>query len=216
MQGLISKTKCAFNFSAECLKPSRSGHLYMWTFTWGEVLDTKEARLRWSHFLRLVRMRARHRELAGLRVFQMHPGGHGLHVHLATGCYLYVNHIRALWRACGGGRIHVLPIPPSRVGYLARYLSRSGRPFCLKGARLWSKFGKFEATRVRDVKIESDWTRIYDSLGMALGGTFHLLKWWQKGQAVKNIERGRRWDYGLVSLESAFSYACRQIALAQL
>jgi hypothetical protein len=169
----------------------------MWTFTWENALDLDDTRAMWSKFLDLMRRRKKYRDLCGLRVFQMHPGGHGLHVHLATGCYLFVNHIRALWRACGGGRIHVLPIAQNRVGYLARYLGRAGRPQCLKGARLWAKFGQFQATRVRDIKIESDWTKIYDSLGMAIGKTFFAMKWWQKGQAVRNVEFGRHWAFGL-------------------
>jgi len=129
----------------------------------------------------------------------MHPGGHGLHVHLATGCYLYINDIRALWRACGGGRIHVLPIPANRVAYLAKYLGKAGRPICLKGARLWAKFGDFQATRVRDMQIESDWSRVYASLRLCRGQTFTRLKWWQTGQAVRNVEHGKPWHLGLIA-----------------
>jgi hypothetical protein len=207
MQRLISRTKCAFNFSAEELIPSRNGNLYMWTFTYEEVLDVKEAKKRWSKFQNGIshrQKRGKAMELAGLRVFQMHPGGHGLHVHLATGCYLHISWMRRLWRKAGGGRIHVTPIAHNRVGYLARYLGRAARPYCLKGARLWAKFGKFNASRVKDIVIESDWTRTYRLLAASLGKTFTSLPFYRRTQAVSNVEFGHHWAYNFASGDYPF------------
>jgi hypothetical protein len=212
LRSLISKSKFAFNCSIEDLVPSHSGKLYMWTFTFAQVLDVKEARERWSTFLDLFRRRKRYRGFHGLRVFELHPGGHGLHVHVITGNYLHVNDVRALWRSCGGGRIHVLPIAPNRAGYVGKYLTKRGRPVCFKAVRLWAKFGVFVATKVKDIKIESDWTRTYSTLKATLGRTFLSLSWFERRQAVANVERCRVWWFGVFPMVSGWFNAIEETA----
>lgn len=214
LRSLISKSKCAFNFSIESLVPSSNGNLYMWTFTFAEVLDVEEARKRWSKFLDLFRRREKYRDFCGLRVFELHGGGHGLHIHVLTGCYLYVNDVRALWRSCGGGRIHVLPVPPNRAGYVGKYLTKRGRPQCFKSVRLWAKFGKFVACRVKDIRIESDWTRTYAALRTVLGKTFTRRSWWERRQAVENVSRGRVWWFGVFPPVSGWCDSFPRVAAA--
>jgi hypothetical protein len=180
----------------------------MWTFTFAEDnLPVPIAKKIWSDFYRRLRNekeRAKIKHLTGLRVFQMHPGGHGLHIHLATGCYLYINLMRALWKKSGGGRIHVLPIAKDRVGYLAKYLGKHGRPLCLKGARLWAKFGTFNASRVKDIVIESDWTRTYHALVAVLGARFTSLPFYKRQWAVTNVQFGRQWCENFTSKDFPF------------
>jgi hypothetical protein len=131
----------------------------------------------------------------------MHPGGHGLHIHLVTGCYLHVNQIRRIWRACGGGRIHVKPIAASRAAYVAKYISKAGRPECLKSARMWAPLGGLDYVRIGNVVIESDWSRIYGVLAATIGA-FRNLAWRLRRAAVLNVERGREWSANLASIDS--------------
>ena len=173
-------------------------HIAGFLFTFAEVLDVAEARQRWSKFLDLLRRRRKYRGFTGLRVFELHPGGHGLHVHVLTGCYLFVNDVRSLWLSCGGGRIHVLPVPKNRAGYLGKYLKKRGRPACFRAVRMWARFGEFLGCRVRDIRIESDWTRTYAALRAVLGCTFTARSWWERRQAVANVERGRVWWFGII------------------
>jgi hypothetical protein len=198
---LPSKSKAAFLFSAQGLRPSTHGNLYLWTFTFAEVLDVAEGRRRWSVFLRTIRKRKKYVRFRGLRVFELHPGGHGLHIHVVTSCYLQVNDVRALWRKCGGGRIHVLPIKSERAAYLAKYLRKSGRPECFKGVRMWAAFGGEAHTRVKDVQVESNWTKTYAFLDATVrttcGKTFHKMRWFERIQAVDNVLTGLPWYYAL-------------------
>ena len=45
------------------------------------------------------------------------------------------------------------------ITYVCKYLSKR-RERCLKGARLWSAFGKIERTRVRDVLVDTPKVRL--------------------------------------------------------
>jgi hypothetical protein len=66
---------------------------------------------------------------------------------------------------------------------------------------MWSAFGGFPALKVKDTKIESNWSRIYAYLRQTArsvcGFTFDKLKWFERQQAVANVERGRVWFWGL-------------------
>lgn len=203
MTNLPTKSKMAFQFSCDSIPQNRKGHLYFWTFTFAEVLDVAEARQCWSRFLRSLRKRKlRHGlDFQGLRVFELHPGGHGLHIHVLTHCFLYVNEVRALWRSCGGGRLHALPIPANRAAYAGKYLRKSGRPSCFKGVRLWAAFGGMEHTKVKEVRIESSWTRAYQFLATTVrttcGKTFKKLRWFHRLRAVDNVLSQKPWHLGL-------------------
>ncbi len=203
LMNLPTKSKMAFQWSAESIPKNRHGNLYFWTFTFAEVLDVAEGRRRWSEFLRKLRKRKKRQGLdfQGLRVFELHPGGHGLHIHVLTHCFLRVNEVRALWQSCGGGRVHVLPIAADRAGYAGKYLRKSGRPDCLKGVRMWAAFGGMEHTKVKDVEIESSWTRAYQFLKATVrtvcGKTFAKLRWFERLRAVDNVLSHLPWYYGL-------------------
>jgi hypothetical protein len=194
---LPSKSKQAFLFSAEGLSPSRKGMLYMWTFTFVDALDVSVGRKAWSAFLKKLRERKRYLKFNGLRVFELHPGGHGLHVHVVTSCFLQIALVRQLWGDLGGGRIHIKPIPPERAGYLGKYLRKQGRPLCFKGTRMWAAFGGCDHTRVKDVTIESNWTRAYtflkETVRFTCGKTFQGLRWFERLRAVENVLEGVSW-----------------------
>ena len=197
---LPSRSRFAFDASVENLAANRGGFL-LWTFTFVEVLDVDVARGRWSLFLKHFRSAQKcwRVRMSGLRVFELHPGGHGLHVHVVTNRFWGVNRIRRLWQlsSIGGGRVHVLPIPVERAKYAGKYLRKQGRPECFQGVRMWSSFGGGEYCRVRDVEIDCDWKRIFRALRATLGRTWDELRWFERKQAVANVERELPWYFGL-------------------
>lgn len=153
----MTTSKAAFLFASQTLGKQR---LYLWTFTFKELLAVKETRKRWNHLLTLL-LRQWPR-LQGLRVFELHQA-HGLHVHLVTNQYINVNRARELATQAGWGRIHVMPMPSEHAGYLAKYLSKE-RPECLFRWRLWAGFGKgWEWTKVRDLIRATLFTRIHQA-----------------------------------------------------
>jgi hypothetical protein len=158
----MSKSKAAFQFAAQTLGQQS---LFMWTFTFKEVLDIKDTRKRWNYLLTLLRRTWP--KLAGLRVFELHDT-HGLHVHLITNRWIDVNQARVLAKKAGWGRIHVMRTPPERASYLAKYLGKE-RPECFKGWRLWAGFGDWKWTKVKDVFFDCAFTRIYRACKAWLG-----------------------------------------------
>lgn len=99
-----------------------------------------------------------------LRVFEMHPGGHGMHVHAVTPDWLRVNVIIRLARRCGFGRIHVVEWN-KKAGlaageYISKYLTKQRRPEYLKGKRYYATIGipREERTLQSDIIIQSPQT----------------------------------------------------------
>jgi hypothetical protein len=158
----MSKSKAAFLFSSKTLGKQQ---LFLWTFTFKEVLAVKDTRKRWNHLLTLLVRRWPN--LQGLRVFELHKE-HGLHVHLLTNQFINVSQAREIALQAGWGRIHVRRAAGEHAGYLAKYLSKD-RPECLKRWRLWAGFGRaWEWTKVKDVIRETLLSTIY-----------HACKEWQ-------------------------------------
>lgn len=196
-----SKTKVAFDFSAEAIRPNRHGNIFLWTFTFAEALDVEEGRRRWSHFLDKIRKRKKYFGFCGLRVFELHPGGHGLHIHVLTHCFLLHRVVREIWKSCGGGFVWVVPIPANRAKYAGKYLRKSGRPICFKGVRMWAAFGGMDHTRVKDVQVDSPWKRTYEFLAAtvrtACGKAFRQLRWHERLRAVENVLTNLPWYWSL-------------------
>src|SRR5947199_3034230 len=80
----MTKSKAAFLFASQTLGKQR---LYLWTFTFEDLLAVKETRKRWNHLLTLLLRQWP--TLQGLRVFELHEE-HGLHVHLITNQFIDV------------------------------------------------------------------------------------------------------------------------------
>jgi len=158
----MNKSKAAFLFSAENL--AKTG-LYMWTFTFAEVLDIKDTRKRWNHFLTL--MKRRWPDLCGLRVFELHKS-HGLHVHLITNRFVDVNECRPMAKKAGWSRVHVQKVSAERAQYLAKYLSKEREP-CFKRWRLWAAFGDWERSKVKDIELDTPRAKIYRLCKTVLG-----------------------------------------------
>ena len=60
---------------------------------------------------------------------------------------------------------------------------------------MWAAFGGADHTRVKDITIESNWTRTYAALCASLG-FFSKLPWFQRCTAVANVERDLPWNFG--------------------
>ena len=192
----MSKSKDAFDFTAGKLVEGRS-RLYLWTFTFAEVLPIKETRKRWNHLLTLIRRRWP--RMCGLRVFELHPGGHGLHVHMITIRFIDVNECRIMAKRAGWGRIHVERIPAGQVGYVAKYLDKE-RPPCFKRWRLWAAVGtEWTPTRVKDVERISMATKVYAACRAALG--WEGRKWFRERmemvRRLVNLTIEGGWEAGL-------------------
>jgi hypothetical protein len=187
------KPKLAIEWSVATWK-----QVYFWTFTFDFVDDNGDD-LPVGHDTIGARWRAIYRALTrseklkhengdnlfqGIRVWEWHPGGHGIHVHVLTRYRLPVLAVRrALWKNDGYsqpdrhpgtlalcGRVHVKRIPRGAAAAyfaktLADYLRKRGGEFGFpKGARQWCSFGLPADFKVacRQIRIDSEAKRLYD------------------------------------------------------
>lgn len=164
----MTRTAAAFRLSLQQLAqggPQPHGRLRLWTFTLPTVKSTAEAKEMCNRLLSLLRLRFP--RMWAIRVFELHHA-HGLHVHLVTPNWLYVGDVRAMAESVGWGRINVRTIPVTAAGnYLSKKFGRRER--CLAGWRLWDSIGKWVSTRVKDVVVNSAFTRIYQACKRRLG-----------------------------------------------
>jgi len=182
------KSVFAFRFSMETLvEIEQSLQLYLWTFTFAEALDVREGARRWGRFLGRTGAGSQGTLLnafpllSGIRVYEMHPGkrtglSHGLHVHMVCAERLPVDIVRALWLKAGGGRLHVVKIGAGKAFYLGKYLTKGKRCGALAGFRLWSSFGLADASKCRDIVVQSNWTAAYAFLSACVHG-FSEMAW---------------------------------------
>ena len=163
---MSAKSKIALQYNIELLFGS-SETVYFWTFTLPIKLHPKEGAAMWCDLLRELK---RSCGFWGVRVFELHPGGHGLHVHCATGQRFDVNKVRRICRRFGWGRLHVEVWDNSdceKAGaYMCKYLGKQLKTWSgLKGMRWWAVFGRCaDKVRVKDVQIESLRRTIWDML----------------------------------------------------
>lgn len=150
------RSRLAFQFSMNCLKNQQM--VYLWTFTFKEVEALRDARKFWSLACKNLKRRL---GFKGFRVFELHPGGHGLHVHVVTDQRFDVNQVRRISTLYRFGRIHVKMIPRGKAGYIGKYLGKQTRALALKGCRLWAAFGGQDAHKVTDIEIDTPFTRAY-------------------------------------------------------
>jgi hypothetical protein len=150
---------------------------YLWTFTLPRKVDIPTACKMWSD---LGRDLVRTHDFRGVRAFEIHPGGHGLHVHVVTVSRYDVSAIRPCCRHHGWGRIHVEAIPSSRAKYIAKYCTKADRPKCLKGRRLWAPMGKIQSTKVAHILCDTPLSRAMKCVSDAtLNKFFPMEDWWK-------------------------------------
>ena len=155
---LSSKSCTAFLKSAASLwQPGL--RVYFWTVTFREVRADWEQSAAFTAFLEQLRRQV-DPDMGGVKVGELHPGGHGVHYHLLVNRRISVHLVRKLGRRYGIGRIFV-EVADQNAGpeYLAKYLSKRGdHPLCKSGRnqRRWSCFGKVpRRCRCSDLQFEN-------------------------------------------------------------
>jgi len=146
---LFTPSFLAFTATVERLT---EGRLYLWTFTFKEVVVPVEVRQRWNRLLTYLRRRLP--AWCGIRVYELHPGrwgefSHGLHIHVVTTRFQDIRVVLHQARLAGFGRVNVKRIPRSRAPYVGKYLQKRRSPL-LKGWRLWAAFGPTARSRCSD------------------------------------------------------------------
>jgi len=114
-----------------------------WTFTFPTCTTYEAGSVIWDRLRR--RIIREWPECRLLRVYEMHPGGHGLHIHAVTPDWLSVRRMISMAKAVGFGRIHVVQWDTKKglqAGeYLAKYLTKLKRPDSMKHKRLYATIG---------------------------------------------------------------------------
>jgi hypothetical protein len=132
---------------------------YLWTFTVAEEVEPKEFAQRHKRLLWLIAREIRKgrfpSDWGGVRVFEHHPGGHGLHAHWVVDQRFEVGLLRPLAQTAGFGRVNVLSREASEAAarYLAKYVGKQNQS--LGGLHRWACIGpsRGHAHSVHDVKI---------------------------------------------------------------
>lgn len=164
MSKFLSKFACECN----CERLACNRMVYLWTFTTADSPSPAECSLRWKQ---AVSQLTRKLGFFGVRVFEMHPGGHGMHVHLVTSKRFDVSAVRVITTRAGFGRIHVKSIPSCHASYIAKYLSKQRKSdsetTLPRGVRSWAIVGRSffgEYTRVKDCQVKSPQKGVYNLL----------------------------------------------------
>ena len=185
------KSKLAVQQNIELL--AESGGLKFWTFTLPYEYHPYKAGQMWGDLCRELK---RSLGFSGVRVFELHPGGHGLHVHAVTTDLIRVEKVRKICKRHGWGRVHVKKINGEKAkNYLAKYLTKQRQSWAgakLSGVRWWGVFGKVEK-RVRVVDIEcvsvqsEMWKNIPDWVVCLVMGCDHPVKGDKKSNCRFNL-----------------------------
>lgn len=162
------KSKIACEFSV-----GRMPDPHMWTFTFPVKIPPRHGAALWRKLAKdLVRMVG----MWGVRVYEPHPNGHGLHVHAVVSGRYDVNLVRRYAERHGFGRIHVCKVDSPE--YVSKYLTKSRRNDQWKGVRLWASFGvkrshEWQPSRVKDIQVESPTGTLYRKLALLLHPKSH-------------------------------------------
>jgi len=109
--------------------------------------------------------------MVGVRCYELHPNGHGLHVHVVVVGRFPAATVWKLARRYGWGHTDVVRVHGACVAdYLGGYLRKAGRTGALRGRRLWACFG-FEGHLVSNVCMQSELSdtirsRCFDCVGL--------------------------------------------------
>lgn len=168
------------------------GEVRFWTFTLPVQVHPKIASKMWCD---LSRDLVRNLGFSGVRVFELHPGGHGLHVHLVTSGFFRVSAVRHYCRLHGFGRVEVKRCKAGDVGKVAGYMSkylakqlRDFKDFSLKGMRWYATFGNLpDKVRISDVKTTSFFGEIFRALPPWFVSAVCHVKYPEKGHCSKKV-----------------------------
>jgi len=135
----FKRSKFACESSIKALAQDGEATLRLWTITLREQLPHGTGMSLLSHALKTLTSCG----LRGVRVWELHPQGHGVHMHIVTDKFLPVSRVRQTLHQLDPhvGRIHVCRLHPDATCYAAKYLSKSQRENSTKARRLWAWFG---------------------------------------------------------------------------
>lgn len=161
---MTAVSRFAFLCSVQRLFAEADSGVSLWTLTFPGVgvHSWSYASTSWGSFRRRC-IKAR-QPLRGVRVAELHPGGHGWHIHYLTDCYHRVEGFRARAQACSFGRVNVVFLgekSPGMALYLAKHFRKDFGRESMGGCR-WYCVGDFVGTRCSDVEVRStfrDWVR---------------------------------------------------------
>jgi len=159
-QRYFTKSQAAFIMSVDRLF-SLGQKVYFWTFTFKNVYHEWEYPVLWDRFLKGLEYahgsgRAG-RVIRGLRVLEPHKQ-HGLHFHMLTTKRLSIHIVRRVGKRFGMGRIGVEACDRGTGYYLAKYLGKNQKAFCTR-RRSWGSVGGFMQCKVKDVEVDSAFSR---------------------------------------------------------
>lgn len=151
---MIARTKEAFAFTMGNL--FKTGQCYMWTFTFREVMTDARVGNATRSFLHALK-RLENYNIGGVRIYEVHPGGHGVHLHVVINRRIPAKQVWRIAKRNGLGWLSVKKCygeASELARYLGKYLAKDG-PKMDKGVRKWQSFGTVKRSRVRGIKIET-------------------------------------------------------------
>jgi hypothetical protein len=169
----MTKTEFAFRLSCQkFLEDFPPGYFWMFSFTkampdwyyagaWGKF--TKELGDLYGGTLR------------GVRVMELHEQ-HGVHYHALLNYRIWVGEVRRIGERYGIGRVHVQKVydDAGAIEYLAKYVSKQfGAEKLHSRCARWGTVGGFRGVPVKDIVIESNFTRALQELQRQTG----IKKW---------------------------------------
>jgi len=105
---------------------------------------------------------------SGVRVTEVHPGGHGIHFHWIMRGRLPLHRVRKRAKECGFGHIFIArdernrfrKVDEGAAGYVAKYLTKGDK---LAGVRSWACIGSYNGTKTKDIEFDSQQNRVFRS-----------------------------------------------------
>jgi len=105
---------------------------------------------------------------SGVRVTEVHPGGHGIHFHWIMRGRLPLHRVRKRAKECGFGHIFIArdernrfrKVDEGAAGYVAKYLTKGDK---LAGVRSWACIGSYDGTKTKDIEFDSQQNRVFRS-----------------------------------------------------
>jgi len=152
----MNKTHAAFAMNVDRMFATFP-KVYFWTFTFKECWPDWYYPNAWHSFVREL-ADAHGGILCGLRVLEVHEGGHGLHYHALLNLRVSVHVVRKIGVKLGIGRVHVAQCKTAKDGmYLAKYLSKKNPLY--PGMRRWARVGGFAGVTVNGLEGDSPFQR---------------------------------------------------------
>jgi len=102
----------------------------------------------------------------GVRVSELHPGGHGIHFHWIIRGRLSLELVKRRAKESGFGHIFIARDANNRfrkvdvgaAGYVAKYLTKGDR---LHGVRTWACIGNYTGVKTVDIQFESKKNEVF-------------------------------------------------------